>query len=73
MPEHFTRNTLECTAWCNPCGGMTQHRVDDGRRGPCLACMAKAEKRIAADGGWSKAQLAKKKKDEQERQNPKLF
>lgn len=36
MPEHYTKNTLEATVWCNKCNRMTQHRVDGGRRGPCL-------------------------------------
>lgn len=36
MPEHYTKNTLECTAWCKKCDRMTQHRVDGGRRGPCI-------------------------------------
>ena len=36
MPEHYTKNTLEATCWCNKCNRMTQHRVDGGRRGPCL-------------------------------------
>lgn len=36
MPEHYTKNTLECTAWCRVCQKHTQHRVDGGRRGPCL-------------------------------------
>ena len=36
MPEHYTKNTLECTAWCRRCQRMTQHRVDGGRRGPCI-------------------------------------
>jgi hypothetical protein len=73
VAEHYTRNTLGCTVWCKKCDGFTQHRVEGGRRGPCLTCIAKAEEKIAADGGWSKAQLAKRKKNEQERQNPKLF
>jgi hypothetical protein len=47
MPEHYTKNTLECTAWCNRCGRPTQHRVDDGRRGPCLACITKRETEAA--------------------------
>lgn len=42
MPEHYTKNTLECTAWCSTCQRMTQHRVDGGRRGPCLECANKA-------------------------------
>jgi len=39
MPEHFTRNTVQATYWCNKCGKPTLHRVDDRRRGPCLVCM----------------------------------
>jgi hypothetical protein len=35
MPEHFTKNTLECTAWCNTCQRPTQHDVSCGRRGRC--------------------------------------
>lgn len=34
--EHYTRNTETATAWCNKCIRVTQHRVDGGRRGPCL-------------------------------------
>lgn len=41
MPEHFNKQTVEATVWCNPCGKPTPHRIDDGRRGPCLICMAK--------------------------------
>ena len=40
-PEHYTRNTVSCTVWCNKCGKSTEHRVDDGRRGPCNVCIAK--------------------------------
>lgn len=36
MPEHFTRNTTEALIWCNKCQRNTVHRIDDGRRGPCL-------------------------------------
>ncbi len=36
MPEHYTKNTIEATCWCKKCGKATQHRIDDGRRGPCL-------------------------------------
>jgi hypothetical protein len=47
MGEHFTRNTLETTAWCAKCKRETLHRVDHpvaggkggGRLGPCLECM----------------------------------
>jgi hypothetical protein len=50
---------------------MTQHRVDGGRRGPCLECIAKRELSNAA------ARLRKLQKDaedkERKRQNPGLF
>lgn len=36
MAEHYTRNTESATAWCNRCQRMTTHRVDGGRKGPCL-------------------------------------
>ena len=36
MTEHYTRNTEEATAWCARCQRMTQHRVDGGRKGPCI-------------------------------------
>ena len=38
-PEHFTKNTISATFWCNKCGKATMHRVDDRRRGPCMVCM----------------------------------
>lgn len=36
MSEHYTKNTLEVTAYCKRCGKNTQHRVDGGRKGPCM-------------------------------------
>ncbi len=36
MTEHFTRNTETATVWCAKCGRSTEHRIDDGRVGPCL-------------------------------------
>ena len=71
MPEHYTKNTLECTAWCNKCEKMTQHRVDTGRRGPCIPCMAKRE----ADNQVERIKkgLAEEQRKEAERENPKLF
>lgn len=36
MGEHYTRNTETVTAWCDKCRRVTEHRVDGGRRGPCL-------------------------------------
>lgn len=40
MPEHFTKNTVSATWWCPKCGKATEHRVDGGRRGPCLVCLS---------------------------------
>jgi hypothetical protein len=43
MPEHYTKNTVEVSAWCLKCDKMTMHRVDQdaqqGRLGPCLRCI----------------------------------
>ena len=36
MTEHYTRRTESVTAWCNKCQRTTEHRVDSGRKGPCL-------------------------------------
>jgi len=50
MGQHYTSLTVECSAWCNKCGKMTQHRVADKRLQYCLPCYdrpkpeAKAEK-----------------------------
>jgi ribosomal protein L44E len=64
MAEHHTRNTLEVTAWCKVCRRDTQHRVDDGRRGPCLEHEAQP---------MTKKQTAAARKREREAQNPGLF
>jgi hypothetical protein len=49
MPEHFTRNTVEASFWCAKCGGPTPHRVDSGRRGPCLLCLEALDASQKAD------------------------
>jgi hypothetical protein len=36
MSEHFPKSTLTATAWCLKCHRATEHRIDDGRKGPCL-------------------------------------
>ena len=36
MPEHYTKNTVEASAWCNTCNRMTQWRIADGKRSYCL-------------------------------------
>jgi hypothetical protein len=43
VSEHYTKNTIEASAWCDRCHRATMHRVDNGRRGPCLECMARPE------------------------------
>lgn len=45
MPHHFTRNTVSVEFYCGKCGKRTQYRIDDGRKGPCLSCIAKLEEK----------------------------
>jgi len=66
MAEHYTRNTLECTAWCARCGRDTQHRVDDGRRGPCIDPKHPVQEE-------TKAQQKRRQEQDRRRQNPGLF
>ena len=68
MSEHYTRNTLECTAWCRVCQRNTQHRVDQGRKGPCLEHGPK----VGPDG-LSKAQRQLRERQARARMNPTLF
>jgi ribosomal protein L44E len=49
MPEHFTRNTVSVEFWCAKCTRFTQHRVDEGRKGPCLRCIDKLDAQHAAE------------------------
>lgn len=71
MPEHYTKNTLEATCWCNPCNAMTQHRVDSGRRGPCLVCMEK--RRIKNEYERIKRGLEAEERQAEKERNPTLF
>lgn len=41
MAQHYTRNTVEVSAWCKKCRKDTMHRVDGVKLGPCLPCMNK--------------------------------
>lgn len=43
MTQHFTRRTVSAEFWCGKCSRMTQHRIDDRRKGPCLECIARLE------------------------------
>jgi hypothetical protein len=68
MSEHYTRNTLEVTAWCKPCSRNTQHRVDAGRLGPCLEHGPKVDA-----NGLSKTQAKRRAKAAAEHQQQELF
>ena len=48
MTQHFTRNTVSASFYCGKCERFTQHRIDKGRKGPCLNCIEKydAEKDV---------------------------
>lgn len=39
MPEHFTKRTVSAAYYCGKCSKVTMHRVDEGRKGPCLECI----------------------------------
>jgi hypothetical protein len=41
MTQHFTRLTVSAAFYCGKCGKQTQHRIDNGRKGPCLECIAR--------------------------------
>jgi hypothetical protein len=43
MKQFFTRNTVEASVWCNPCGKKTQWKITDGRPQHCLTCFGKLE------------------------------
>jgi hypothetical protein len=43
MTQHFTRNTVSAPFYCAKCAKSTQHRIDGGRKGPCLECIAKLD------------------------------
>jgi uncharacterized paraquat-inducible protein A len=45
--KHYTKNTVSVQAWCNKCKTHTYHRVDGGRRGPCIRCIEKLEEKHA--------------------------
>lgn len=46
MSEHFTRNTISAAFWCGKCARETPHRIDSGRKGPRLDCMARSERQL---------------------------
>jgi hypothetical protein len=50
MTHHFTKNTVQAPFHCGKCGKETAHRIDGGRKGPCLECMTRLEKEHDAKG-----------------------
>lgn len=42
-PHHFTKNTVEASAWCLKCNRQTLHAIADGRIGACLVCFQRLE------------------------------
>jgi hypothetical protein len=47
MKQFFTKNTVEASVWCKPCGKKTQWKVSDGRPMHCLECFGKLEEKHA--------------------------
>ena len=41
--HHSTKSTISAAFHCKKCKKETQHRIDDGRKGPCLECIARAD------------------------------
>ena len=37
MSQHYQRNVSAIMKWCEHCGKMSMHRVDDRRVGNCLS------------------------------------
>lgn len=49
MTQHFTRNTVSVTFYRGKCKRTTPHRIDHGRKGPCLECIAALEEQHALE------------------------
>jgi len=39
--QHYPRDTIEVSGYCNKCGKMTPHTVSDRRLGYCIPCYDK--------------------------------
>ena len=66
MSQHYTKNTIADTAYCPQCKRRTLHRVDDRRLGPCIDPDHPVRE-------LSKKQEKRRREQEHERQNPRLF
>lgn len=64
MPEHYSTSTAQVMKWCSTCRRNTMHRVDFKRIGLCTE---------HGKDGYSPDQLKRMAKQEQEKQQPKLF
>jgi len=66
MSEHYTKNTQQAEEWCRKCGRLRPHRIDAGRRGPCLVCLEKLSSQPAKEPEperrKSRAELLKEKR-----------
>lgn len=58
MAEHYTKNTVQASAYCRPCGKFTMHRVDGGRVSACLTCIANLEHAQAQPAAPEQAQMS---------------
>lgn len=43
MRQFFTKNTVEASCWCKPCGKKTQWKIHGGRPQHCMECFSKLE------------------------------
>lgn len=43
MTQHFSKSTVSASLYCAKCRKDTQHRIDHGRKGSCLECIARLE------------------------------
>ena len=48
MSQHYTKNTVSVQMYCTKCAKREQHRIDGGRIGPCLGCIARYEQQRIA-------------------------
>lgn len=64
MTQHYTKNTSQVMHFCPTCNRHTMHRVDFKRLGSCTEHCA---------SGLSKAQEKRRKQQEADAEQPKLF
>ena len=55
--HHHPKSTVSAAFYCKQCGKETQHRIDGGRKGPCMECSAREEAEEAADRGTPPEQM----------------